>query len=248
MNKLIYISILIALCLASCKPNQEAEVPTTQTTKPLSKAEQVIEQSIAAHGGWNQWKGLQELKYKKHSVLLKKGDVVENDVIQNHHYTYQPDFVGTYTYKDTMTHKVVYQDDKAYRIDGDIKQDYDTKSRNAFRSAFYVLNMPWKLKDPGTETFYEGIDTLFNGQVVESIKVTYPGGERDDIWWYYFHPETSVLMACKVYHTPTYALIVNDEQATHQGLLWNTKRTTYRVDDKGQPEFVRGRYDYKYLD
>ena len=246
MNKSILLILSIVIGYASCKPQAESIPADTSPKKPISKAEQLIDKSIEAHGGWDQWQDLQELKYKKHSVLLQKGKIVENEVYQNHHYTYAPKFIGTYTYEDTIKHKVVYQDDKAYRIDGDVKNGFDDKSRNSFRSAYYVLNMPWKLKDSGAVTSYEGRDTLFNGKAVESVKVAYPKGERDDIWWYYFHPKTSVLMACKVYHAPTYALIVNDEQAVHQGLLWNTKRTTYRVDTEGQPEFVRGRYGYEY--
>lgn len=64
----------------------------------------------------------------------------------------------------------------------------------------YLYGMPMKLKDPGTiiDPDVEQVD--FYGSTYDRIRVTYTEGVGEDIWYFYFNPQTHALEAYQFFH------------------------------------------------
>jgi hypothetical protein len=220
-------------------------IVSCQSTDP-DKATALINQSIDAHGGMDKWQSLDTMIYKKKITLYNKEETVRKYIEQQHNYSLSSNIKGNYSYFDSINYNVVFNGKSAYKVIGDSINAPDESAFNSFNSAYYVLNMPWKLLDEGANSTYEGTDTLFSGEIVESIKVEYTSGTSKDTWWYYFDPDTHRVVACLVHHPPTYNLITNDDYINYQGLLWNHKRSSYRADENGDVIYLMGKYVYVY--
>lgn len=64
----------------------------------------------------------------------------------------------------------------------------------------YLLSLPMKLRDPGTQLEKEATKTTFAERIVETLKVTYEEGVGSDVWYFYFDPATYALVGCRFYH------------------------------------------------
>lgn len=64
----------------------------------------------------------------------------------------------------------------------------------------YLWGLPMKLKDEGTIIGKETALVDFFGQQLIEVKVTYSEEVGDDIWYFYFHPETYALSGYRFYH------------------------------------------------
>lgn len=64
----------------------------------------------------------------------------------------------------------------------------------------YLYGMPMKLKDKGA-IIHDKVETvIFFGKSYHRIKVTYEPTVGDDIWYFYFHPQTAALEAYQFFH------------------------------------------------
>lgn len=82
---------------------------------------------------------------------------------------------------------------KKYRISDDratMYRDYYT----------YLYGMPMKLLDEGTIIHPEVTQADFYGKKYDKVKVTYDQEVGDDIWYFYFDPETHALEAYQFFH------------------------------------------------
>lgn len=64
----------------------------------------------------------------------------------------------------------------------------------------YLYGMPMKLKDPGTHLDPEVKREPFNGNETLAVRTTYDPAVGDDIWYFYFHPETYALVGYRFFH------------------------------------------------
>jgi hypothetical protein len=64
----------------------------------------------------------------------------------------------------------------------------------------YLWGLPMKLKDEGTLLQDATALVDFFGQRLIEVKVTYTAEVGDDIWYFYFHPETYALSGYRFYH------------------------------------------------
>lgn len=218
-----------------------------QSTAP-DKATNLIKKSIDAHGGMEKWKSMDTMIYKKKITLYNKEEKERKYIEQQHNYSLSANLKGSYSYFDSIQREVIFDGKSAYKIEEDVQKAPDDSAFNSFNSAYYVLNMPWKLLDKGAHSTYQGLDTLYSGKEVETIKVEYTSGTSKDTWWYYFDPNSYRVLACLVSHPPTFNLITNDDYTSYQGLLWNQKRSSYRADENGEVIYLMGKYVYVYGD
>ncbi len=218
------------LLLASCSEKNQAVA--------------VVQKSVEAHGGWDNYYALQKIHYKKYFQLYDEEGNVERDIRQAHATTFHPVYKNTITSYDTI---VLDYDGSNYSKTIAGKEAIPTSADTGLiYSSIYVLAQPFKLMDPGVTLSYEGIDTLFNGQAVEVVKAVYEEeGKENHPWWYYFDPETSRCVGNLVDHNGSYSLITNDTYTSHDGILWNQKRTGYRTDTEGNILFKRSDYTYE---
>jgi len=192
------------------------------------------------------WKSMTTTDYKKNIVLYNEDGSIEKEINQSHHYQNTSSLSGTIEWSDSLDRKIVYENGKAYKVNGSQKEAPSQSALNSFKSAYYVLNMPWKLLDESAKVSYLGIDTILNNQNVHTLKVEYPNVEGGDVWEYYLDKEEYFLVANKVHHGSTYSLITNDEYTEYKGLKFNAKRTSYMVDTLGKLLYLRAKYIYDF--
>ena len=215
------------------------------------QAAQIILNAIHKAGGWDAYKNIKTISYKKRSVLYHDDGSLESDRDQYHSYTLQPSVTGEITWSfGNDSYAIHYTDEEAYKLENGARVEGSEESaRNTFLSAYYVLFMPFKLLDPGAVLTYEGTTTLETGDKVHIIKADYDPGKHDnhsthDIWWYFFDSKTYEYLACQVYHEPTYAFIENNEITEEHLITFNTYRKSFRTDADRNKEFLRGEFWY----
>ena len=79
----------------------------------------------------------------------------------------------------------------------DLSADRARRWRNYYS---YLYGLPMKLKDSGTNIESEVIQDNFNGEEVLAIRVTYEAEVGNDIWYFYFHPNTYAMVGYRFYH------------------------------------------------
>ena len=210
------------------------------------KALNIVNASIKAHGGLEHWKSVKSFKFRKETKLLKADGSIEKDVNEIHTLFQQDTLHGQIINLDTLPENK-YEIKFADGIGKKISTTGTTDGTNAFLSSHFVVNQPFKLLDPGVTLTYLGNDTLASGKVVEVVKAYY-GDPSDDVWWFYFDIDSHIILGTLIYHSPTYAYVDNEVIEEKDGILWNTKRTTYRTDSLRNIEFVRAKFVYEVLE
>ena len=94
----------------------------------------------------------------------------------------------------------------------------------------YLYGLPMKLNDPGTIVHKQVTLKKFKDQEYLVLKVTYEKEVGEDIWYFYFHPETYAMEVYQFYHHEEkndgeYIFLSNIE--TVQGIKMPKKRDWY---------------------
>lgn len=141
-------------------------------------------------------------------------------------------------------HKQLDGEDCAARVDGsaDLSPELAAKYRTScdeirrFRDYYdYLLGMPMKLEDPGTIIDPAVRNTIFGGQRVIEVKVTYSPEVGTDVWYYYFDPRSFALRGARFYHDEEQAdgeMIVFEDEIAIGDLVLPRHRRWYRNRDE----------------
>ena len=201
-------------------------------------------------GGWDKYKSIRTITYKKRSVLYHEDGSIESDVSQVHSFKLRPDLSGILKRVDTTgVHATLFGPEAAYKsFDGSRIEGSELAAERSFLSAHFVLFAPFKLADPAT-LFYDGVEKLESGKEADVIrahfrKPSFPNNRTDDTWYMYFEKNTGNFLGNLIYHAPTYAFIENIETTIVDGMKWNTYRKTWRVDADLNREYLRGEFWY----
>lgn len=221
------------IVLYSC--NKEVE-PTPQ---------EIIENSILAHGGWQAYENLDVIEFRKIVKLFDEEGHLESQERQYQTFSYHPRYkVKIHGLWDGSVREVSYDGNEVFTtINDSIIRDSITiqKSLKTIQSAEFVFFQPFKLKDAGAEMEYVGKKILFDTVPVSEVKVVYPNSE--DVWWFYFD-ERNRCVANRVLHNGRYSLIENLEFQHYKGLLFNKHRKSYFVDSLLNRQQLRAEYFY----
>ena len=245
-----FLSQLIISCLLliiGCQKPAEGDASTKQPAQ--DKASEVVDRAIAWAGGMEKWESLSTIDYTKRSRLLLENEEVEYDITQQHSYQMRPDLKMNIEWQtDEGDLRLEHTNAASRRFLNDSLSAQGTKVAESAMSAFYVLGMPFKLKDPGTYLSYEGT-TDFNGKSADVVKATYSPKQFDnhsttDQWWYYFSEANGAFLGCMVYHPPTYARIENIAFHDVDGMKFQKRRMSYRCDSLGNKQFLRAEFWY----
>jgi hypothetical protein len=114
-------------------------------------------------------------------------------------------------------------------------------------AAYYVMTKPFDLLDVGKNLTYLGLSQLPDGREVETVQVIDgdPNDSQTDIWWYYFDPKTSLIVAYKAKASDHFSLVYNLEWDNSTGILFPSKRESYRVDSFGNHLYLHAEYAYR---
>ena len=233
------IAVIITAFFISCSPGKDKE------------AISLIEKSIEAHGGVQSWEGLQVFSMEKEGWLYLENGEVESHSLQQNEFRLKPYFEALMSWqKDSIRHKVVFDGLKTqyWMGDNEIQNESFLQSKKRdIDAAFYVMTKPFDLLDEGKSLTYLGMEKLPNGNEVETIQVIDgdPDDPRTDIWWYYFDPETSRIVAYKAKTSDHFSLVYNLDWDNYTGILFPAKRESYRVDSLGNHLYLRAEYTYR---
>lgn len=225
----------MGLLLLGCSPSKE------------EMAHDLLKKSIEAHGGEEAWNQIAVIQFTKWTKLLDENGNIESELNQWHEFKFVPFFEGRISWwaNDSIQHVLVYEANKiSYFMGGNEIQNEDflVAKKKDFDAAYYTVAQPWKLLDGGGTLSYEGRKTLENNQEVESIRVDY--GPDQDIWWYYFHPETFLMVGNEVQLKDHRSLIYDLKEEVVDGLKLHGKRESWRINEKGERLFLRAEYQY----
>lgn len=250
MKRVSQLTIITCVCyslLSSCSSsNKESD---TNRAKSNSEAIKVVESAIEYAGTMEKWQNIASLEYTKRSKLLLENGETESDVIQHHHYIFGAKRSINISWIVESDSFLLKYENSAYQKfkNGELIDEGDAV-KSSINSSVYVLGMPFKLLDEGTELNYLGQKEFNGNDSVHVIKATYEPSKyqnhsTQDVWWYHFNNDGAFLSSM-VFHTPTYALIENLSVTNANGLKFPKRRKSYRCDEFGNKVFLRAEFWY----
>ncbi|MCL6272600.1 hypothetical protein M3P19_01200 [Muricauda sp. 2012CJ35-5] len=245
--------------LLSCGQNTKKEngvvEPATETVEaePIydtSKPETVLTSIAHAHGGWGDlWKkGDVEYTYTYHSPGNDKKDISLERYIFSTEASY-----GKYSQHEINVMPNVEGEIEQYydgdqtivMINGEKTEDPQGNAVGEFlrRANHFWFVMPYKLRDKGTITTYQGQEE-HNGITYDKLHVTYDpaitGKEQNDIYILYVNPETRLID--RFYFSLPFlgvnepVIIADYSYENIDGQLISSKRTYYLPSEEGYSE------------
>lgn len=235
INSLTWVCCFSVLYL-SCAPNAS------------DQAEALLEKSIEAHGGQEKWDQVEKISFKKWTQLLHEDGSIESETDQFQEFRLLPTFEAKISWvSDSLLHVSSFDGQKmTYMIgENEVKNsDFLAAKRKDMDAAFYVLAQPWKLlEDPGATLSYLGRKKLIDQREVDVIEVNY--GPDTDLWWYYFDPQSHLMIGNEVQLKDHRSLIFNLDEDETTSFVLHGKRESFRVNEKGEKLYVRALYHYR---
>ncbi|MCB0637974.1 MAG: DUF2911 domain-containing protein [Lewinella sp.] len=165
---------------------------------------EVLARSIAYHdptGAWATGRFVFQLYesrpgggYRISDVLIDQGEGV---------------FALTQRRDRDLLHRFIGPDSCSVRLNGSAEIPAEAARRfrlSCEQSAVYVnyytylWGLPMKLRDAGTRVYPVVHRTDFFGESLLEVKVSYDPAVGEDVWYFYFHPETYQLRGYRFYH------------------------------------------------
>jgi hypothetical protein len=215
------------------------------------KAISLIRKSIEAHGGQNSWESLKSFSMQKESRLLMENGEVESFFLQEIELRLRPFFEAKMTWeKDSILHRLIFDGIKTryWMGENEIQNEgFLNSKKREIDAAYYVMAKPFDLLDLGKNLSYLGLTKLLDGRDVETVQVIDgdPNDSQTDVWWYYFDPETFLIVAYKAKTSDHFSLVYNLEWDNSTGILFPAKRESYRVDSLGNHLYLHAEYAYR---
>jgi len=207
----------------------------------------LIEKSIAAHGGLDAWNEVAKISYLKETILYYPNGDVERRSIKKISHSFEPSSTQMEWEKLGVSYKSITDKNKIQLFKGKVEVLDSLKleqARQEANAALYVFWQPYKLLDLGAKHEYQGKINLLDSLPLHALKVTYPEGNPNDIWHYFFDPKTFKLHATQVNHEGRISLIINQAVEMETGLSLNKIRKSYFLDSLGKINYLRASYDY----
>lgn len=259
LKSLAYFTIAVVFfsCTSNNEPDQKPDelVSVVKVSPynalPDNEAGNTVRKAIDYFGGWQKWVEKNSVAYYKTTTYLDSTGAETRSVRQFHQYQLQPAFKARMSWEENGDQYVIVNNgQQAWKFKNG-KEMTDQASKNqAWNSSFgshYVFSMPFKLTDPGAILTFEGLDTLANGQVVNSVKVQYEegagssGGMHD--WWYFFDPRTNELVANFLDHGNGYSYTSYEGFEEIGGVRMQKKRHSYDTNENREIGSLQTTYE-----
>ena len=168
-------AVAVWLGLISCQP-------TSETAVSSSKAQRIIDQAIAAHGGdaLQQTHISFDFRKKHYEVALDQGKFVYEST--------GPDSIG-------FVHDVLTNQGFTRSVDHqplELNEEKQSQYGNSLNSVVYFVLLPYPLNDPAVDKEYLE-ETSVQGEPYHKIRVTFSqeggGDDFDDEYIYWIHRE-----------------------------------------------------------
>lgn len=183
--KIIGLALLSLFFFVNCESERSA-ITEVAKNPVLTKAEQVFNKSLAAHGGKLYEDAHYEFTFRGKQYTFKNmGD----------HYAY------TLEYEKNDTTIVDLLDNNSFvrKVNGEVEElteKKDKAGREALNSVIYFATLPHKLQDKAVNKSYAGTINI-KGKAYEVLKVTFEeeggGTDFDDTYHYWINEETGLI-------------------------------------------------------
>ena len=219
-----------------------------QKIKPTAK--QILKKSLKAHGGLELWQKIDTLSFTKKTILYNQKGIKEKEITQNQSFYGGIPLHGKISSFGTEKSSIsvingVYvksiRDSLVSITDDEIKA-----INNSFKSAYYVISQPFNLKESNAFLFYKK-DTILDGEKTFVVDVFYKEDENTntpDKWTYFFNAKTFLVVAAKVFHSPTISFIKNTKFNTKTPFVFNSERVSVFMNNDGTEDYTRAAYFY----
>jgi len=219
-----------------------------QKTKPTAK--QILKKSLKAHGGLELWQKIDTLSFTKKTILYNQKGIKEKEITQNQSFYGGIPLHGKISSLGTEKSSIsvingVYT--KSIRDSLIPITDREIKTiNNSFKSAYYVISQPFNLKESDALLVYKK-DTILNGEKTFVVDVSYREDKNTntpDQWTYFFNAKTFLVVAAKVFHSPTISFIKNTKFNTKTPFVFNSERVSVFMNKDGSEDYTRAAYFY----
>ena len=205
----------------------------------------ILSKSLEAHGGLEIWQQVDTLSFTKKTILYNREGLKEKEITQ-HQSFYGGDFInGEITSIGVDQSRISIIGDiysKSIEDSLAVLTDDDVKLINkSFRSAYYVICQPFNLKQSDALLFYKK-DTILNGEKTFVVDVSYREDENtntSDQWTYFFNAKTYLIVAAKVFHSPTVSFIENIKFNKETPFVFNAERESVFLNKDGSKDFLK---------
>jgi len=219
-----------------------------QKTKPTAK--QILKKSLKAHGSLELWQKIDTLSFTKRTILYNQEGVKEKETTQHQSFYGGIPLHGKISSLGTEKSSIsvingVYT--KSIRDSLIPITDREIKTiNNSFKSAYYVISQPFNLKESDALLVYKK-DTILNGEKTFVVDVSYREDKNTntpDQWTYFFNAKTFLVVAAKVFHSPTISFIKNTKFNAKTPFVFNSERVSIFMNKDGTEDYVRAAYFY----
>ena len=219
-----------------------------QKIKPTAK--QILKKSLKAHGGLELWQKIDTLSFTKKTILYNQKGIKEKEITQNQSFYGGIPLHGKISSFGTEKSSIsvingVYvksiRDSLVSITDDEIKA-----INNSFKSAYYVISQPFNLKESNAFLFYKK-DTILDGEKTFVVDVSYKEDENTntpDQWTYFFNAKTYLIVAAKVFHSPTVSFIENIKFNKETPFVFNAEIESVFLNKDGSKDYLRASYFY----
>ena len=210
----------------------------------------ILSKSLEAHGGLEIWQQVDTLSFTKKTILYNREGLKEKEITQ-HQSFYGGDFInGEITSIGVDKSRISIIGDIYSKSIGDslnvLTNDDVALINKSFRSAYYVISQPFNLRESDALLFYKK-DTILNGEKTFVVDVSYREDENTntpDQWTYFFNAKTYLIVAAKVFHSPTVSFIENIKFNKETPFVFNAERESVFLNKDGSKDFLRASYFY----
>ncbi|MCE7053245.1 hypothetical protein LZF95_01065 [Algoriphagus sp. AGSA1] len=216
------------------------------TPSPEKQAQKLIERSIDAHQLSKNWEDVAAVKFKKMSRQMDENGAVASESEQWVEFRLKPYFEGKLTWeKDSVIHVANFNGSRmSYQMgENPIQNEGFLKSKRAeIETAFFAFAQPWNLSDESFNLAYEGVKSVGEGKIAESVQVAH--GPNLDFSWIYFDPNSGRVVANQIQAKDHKSLIETVSYDESSGIVLAKEQKNYRIDDIGKKLFLQADYVY----
>lgn len=173
LSVLLSLSFLIGFC--SCQSSSDE-------TRANGQAQEIIDRSIAAHGGERFDNMALSFDFRKTHYTARRNDGL---------YTYTREFTDSLgRVRDVLSNDGLYREVNGQRVT--LTAEREAAYANSVNSVIYFALLPYGLNDAAVRKEYLG-ETSIKGQSYHKIKVTFQqeggGSDHEDEYIYWIHPD-----------------------------------------------------------
>ena len=226
---------LASACSSETSGNPEAaskEKPALYDQIPRGPAGDLERKAIKKSGGWENWTSKKALRYVRVVTNYDSTGKETETIRELHEYNLYPSFGARISWVSKgQQHLILCNNRQAWKLEnGEVKND--PKSKNAaWNQSFgshYLIAIPFKLADEGTNLTFEGDTVLADGRKVTGVKVTYDEGAGTSAlfhtWRFYFDAQTFEYVASLLRHDKGYGYNTYEDYTEIEGIRFYRQR------------------------